>query len=925
MGETAPLQTTAGSLGIVGVGGLLGGGTVAPRVHSAIVERLRARIAACREHHRSCQGRYERGRAESSDRERENTLQLLTLVQHGQGTRKTSKHIKNPPPPDYHHHQQQHQLLLGASGSGNELNGDRQTSNGLDQRNSALIALQGSLKRRLVVNVSSNHSKKSNGITENSFLDFKKIRANEHLPGTQNAYRVTDGLKHSTNGSIPVQQAEPRKFNASSSANCNTNDMFCLTLKDIKKEPGESLPCSKHTEVPMSQDNLYRYGDDLGEPLIDPDLQELFNELTYISVPPMSDSELQNMINITIKQDEPFNIDIGQNHRTTPTSLAMDKVVIKSEYPHSLDHCRVDSPQLRPPSTGPTYSMASTSLTTSLNTSGSQVQVSSSTNRLPSWQELSHAQQLKQMAANRQHTITQHHQPGQLTNWSNVPPVGSTSRPFGQEKIPSPFRQQQFSPHRTSMSAAPPNGSQPKVINSYLYKTSPNSQSSQLDMVNQQKPQDSNKNPVNSNHSSVEPHPSSTKTMFHFNSDQANHQVPSVLNPQSKSILQFTQQQQAAAAPQQHEPLQQSKPGANQNLQRTQAFQHKMLIPKIEPNQQISGLHYQPTHQQQEKSNSQDQLNRHLSRPPPDYKDQRRTNMTVQPGTQYSAHNVPPQHSGHSSANHGSKISPSLQGPQSIYGTVQCPQQPMYNVNPGVNHIQQQTSPSSMATSQNTHVLSRQSTGNGLQPFGTGTTVNPLQLRSGSGQGTSMVGQRAPNGMVNSSATQSWVPPDSKKQDAACFTNNNQFPNQSLQNVLANQHFPQRSLPPSNQIPQGIQMRPLTQMSQGNNGQTIESLRGLNRGQSQPRTPILPSLSPSEGSSTMMGNTFTSANPTSRSFQGTDTTNDLGSFDFLSQNSGLGSALNSDSDFIDALLKTGHINDDWMKDINLDDIFKNNS
>lgn len=142
MGETAPPQAPAGSLGIGVSGvGLLGGGSAAPRLHSAIVERLRARIAVCRQHHLNCEGRYERSRAESSDRERENTLQLLTLVQHGQGTRKNSKHNKSTcaAPPDYRQHQQQ-QLLADDSG---DINGDRhhQTPNNLGQRNPALVAV----------------------------------------------------------------------------------------------------------------------------------------------------------------------------------------------------------------------------------------------------------------------------------------------------------------------------------------------------------------------------------------------------------------------------------------------------------------------------------------------------------------------------------------------------------------------------------------------------------------------------------------------------------------------------------------------------------------------------------------------------------------------------------------------------------------
>lgn len=169
MGDTAPPQAPAGGLGGASGAGLLGGGSVTPRVHSAIVERLRARIAVCRQHHLSCEGRYERGRAESSDRERESTMQLLSLVQHGQGTRKASKHAKAtattattttpapppaapsvasqaaatapPPPPDYHHHHQQHRLTSNDNGGINREQQPPASTPG-DQRNSALLAVR---------------------------------------------------------------------------------------------------------------------------------------------------------------------------------------------------------------------------------------------------------------------------------------------------------------------------------------------------------------------------------------------------------------------------------------------------------------------------------------------------------------------------------------------------------------------------------------------------------------------------------------------------------------------------------------------------------------------------------------------------------------------------------------------------------------
>lgn len=157
MGDTAPPQAP----------GLLGGGGSAavPRVHSAIVERLRARIAVCRQHHLSCEGRYERGRAETADRERENTLQLLNLVQHGQTARKGGKHSKAaassagpanttaPPPADYYHQQL---LSNGTSGGGSGINGEQRQGSaaGAEPRNPALIAVSLSHFPLVIVGIS---------------------------------------------------------------------------------------------------------------------------------------------------------------------------------------------------------------------------------------------------------------------------------------------------------------------------------------------------------------------------------------------------------------------------------------------------------------------------------------------------------------------------------------------------------------------------------------------------------------------------------------------------------------------------------------------------------------------------------------------------------------------------------------------------
>ena len=109
MGEATPAHPNTGGFvpmlgGVVGMGSMPGGvnggpgmiaaaaasrGSSVPQLHSAIVERLRARIELCRRHHATCESRYQRGEAERSDRGHESTLHLLNIVhQQGAGTRK---------------------------------------------------------------------------------------------------------------------------------------------------------------------------------------------------------------------------------------------------------------------------------------------------------------------------------------------------------------------------------------------------------------------------------------------------------------------------------------------------------------------------------------------------------------------------------------------------------------------------------------------------------------------------------------------------------------------------------------------------------------------------------------------------------------------------------------------------------------------
>ncbi|XP_034972485.2 mastermind-like protein 2 [Zootoca vivipara] len=1070
MGDTAPPQAP----GLLGGGG--GGSVAAPRVHSAIVERLRARIAICRQHHLSCEGRYERGRAESSGRERESTLQLLNLVQHGQAARKGGKHSKAaaanghsggggsigasappanaaaPPPADYY---RQQLISNGTTGGRSGINGEQPGSaSGGEQRNPALIALQGSLKRKLVVNLSPAINKRSNGIADCTFLDIKRIRVGDNnLSVGQGGHCGNNCPNQPVLGTLTAEQGAQRKVGSpTGNTHSNANGMFNMTLKEVKKEPGETSSCSKHLDGQGSQGNPFpiRYGEDAGEQLMDPELQELFNELTNISVPPMSDLELENMINATINKDEPFSMDLGQQQvqrapSARSSSLQMDKMVIKQEYSPGLNQASVGSPQMRPPSTGSAYTMsgavmsASSPIPSAPQTPPSQG--SSVPNRpLASWQEVSHAQQLKQIAANRQqHALIQQCQQSQPPSpWPVEPSPGS----FVQEKISSPpFHQQQFSPQSSGMPGVPGNGNQPKAMNNYLYRPSSMPQGNPMNMMMQRKPQDLNRGYISSGQMSLEEPQNNIKPLFHFNSEQASQQMPSVLGSQNKpSILHYAQQQQqqqqqpnSAAVQQQNQQQQQQtrppQPLQSQPLQRPPniplALQQKILLQKMlqgqlqypappqhqldqhsvlgqsagpnptsnactNPNaassymnspqqallnqqlkQQLLLQHQQQQQQQKilteaEKMTPQDQLNRHLTRPPPDYKDQRRNQVNMQQTHPYSGGSpavsvssnlcfsnsistpsLSPQASGLLTTTHGARM-PSLPTTRHLvcYGNIPCSQPSAYSVAAsGAIQVSQHRNPNQMISNQQSNsAASRQGppgqgSNNSLLAYDGGPGISSQQGKLSLNQGTSSA-PRPPNVMVSSnSATPTWASQETgakqqetRKAVGSPFPAGSPYTNQPLQHTSAHQQFPQRAMGPApNQLAAPQIRTPTSQMNQTLNGQASGAPKSLGARPGQVRAQTVPHLNPPGVSmaapNSLPSNHFpsSSSQASARAYQGTDHTSDL-AFDFLNQQGdSMGPALNSDPDFIDSLLKTEPGNDDWMKDINLDEILGGHS
>ncbi|XP_013924097.1 PREDICTED: mastermind-like protein 2 [Thamnophis sirtalis] len=906
--------------------------------------------------------------------------------------------------------------------------------------------LQGSLKRKLVVNLTPGNNKRSNGIADNTFLDIKRIRGGDNNLSMGRGQCGNSCPNPSVLGSFSVGQGAPRKMdNSTSNSHAGANGMFNMTLKEVKKEPGETISCSKHMDGQTSQNSVYpnQYGEDTGEQLMDPELQELFNELSNISVPPMSDLELENMINATIKQDEPFNIDIGQQIQRGPpapsSSLQVDKMVIKQEYSPGLSQASVGSPQMRPPSTDSAYTMPGAAMSTSSPIpSVPQTQTPPSqgtsvpTRPLANWQEVSHAQQLKQIAANRQqHALIQQCQQSQsATSWPGLSSTEPSSGSFVQEKMSSPSfhqQQQQFSPQNSAMSSIPVNGTPSKGMNSYSYRPNSMPQGSSVNMAMPRKPQDIPRNYVGNNQVSLEESQNSIKPLFHFTSEQANKQISSGLGaPNKPSLLHYAQQppQQLSNSAVQPQTSQQQQPhsGQPQHLQRPPnvplALQQKILLQKMLQNQPGAALQFlgpqnqmnqhtvlnqsggtnpgssscpnantgtnyinsspqallnqqlkqqfllQQQQQQQilteaEKATPQDQLNRHLTRPPPDYKDQRRGQVNVQQTHQYpggspavsinsnlcfsspiSTPNILPQQPNLLSTTHGTRMS-SLPAGHHVSCYIPCSQANAYNVAPsGVSQVAQHRNLNPIVTGQNNPTASRPAPpgqGNNMPTFDNGLGVNSQQGKLSLNQGTST--QRPSNVMVSSNAAaQNWVSSEagSKQQETqrasgSPFSSGSSYTNQPLQRTNALQQFPQRAMVPPNQLG-ALQMRtPTSQMNPSLNGQGGGPPKPQSAMPTQLQAEVVAHLNPPRVGMTqphpLSSNQFSSSAtqmPT-RAFQGTDHSSDL-AFDFLNQQAdNIGPALNSDPDFIDSLLKTEPNNDDWMKDINLDEILGGHS
>ncbi|XP_056139832.1 mastermind-like protein 2 [Lampris incognitus] len=922
MGEATPAQPAAGGfvpMLAVGMGSMPGGvsgsiaasrGSAVPQLHSAIVERLRARIELCRRHHSTCENRYRRGQAETSDREHESTLHLLNLVHQGPGNRKTKgSRGSAQQPPEY-----------------NRTNGEQKTPNSEgEQKISTRIALQGSLRRKIEGHAPG-HTAKQNGLSCGlSGSDFKRVRMD------------TSGLGH---GSCSHNLAQCQSLQGSSAMGSSMqrknymmphgvgSELFNMTLKEMKKEPTEVPSCGQ-----SSTEMIFDFKDE-GGGQIDPELQDLFDELTK-TVPSLNDLEFEKML----KQDDTFGLDLGRPSSAGAAGGLCSPLEkpIKTEYSPDFSQTHCGSPQLRPASAGPSFTMSSTSLTTSPTTSTQKANTQAGHPRaMTCWPEVSHAEQLKQMAANQQqpksllHHHHHHHQTSpNLTSWAPAMSTHSPTSSFSQDKVsnPMPLCQQRIT-------------SQSKGINNCLFKLNGHTGSNHLDMkaintkptlhfspkvpnsVSQSVPimtSSLNKTPAKQQQQSSSTGPNQPHSGLNYQNPQISASGGLCLQPKSipqhGAGLPFKLSQQRQGIP----------PGprlpTNCNIGGLSNQSHPQQRPPV-PNTQQKGIskaqamqrpltQHQHTINDIDKDNAQDQFSRHLTRPPPDYK-QPRGLVGVQQGNLFTGINSSqplnngPENDLQSMSRHlpngsGSKMAPSSTDRRFGTGSDCHPSS-------CIGQFQQQANQHRIGLSLNRPRFPEPNTqGN---TFGMNNVANvQLPRTTVDQQSSGVAGQGLGGLMTNISA--GW-PSETKQMTNVQGIRRLPLPlhSQGAPLDMPNNPYQQRHISPPNQAAPDVGVLPLNPTIRGAVPRPSQAMLSS--------LPTLGSLNQASPEQRVPPGNFSSSSPSPSSYQSNRTNRLI--FDFLPEGDNTVPGINTDSDFIDSLLKSGSGNDDWMKDINLDEI-----
>ncbi|PWA28046.1 hypothetical protein CCH79_00012091, partial [Gambusia affinis] len=769
----------------------------------------------------------------------------------------------------------------------------------------AMGDLQGSLRRKMEGNTP---GLKQNGLSCGfTGSDFKRVRLDASGLGQGSC---NHNLTHPLQGSstIGLQRKNYMMPHGIGS------DMFHMTLKEMKKEPQEIQSCG-HSNSEM----IFDFKDE-GSGQIDPELQELFDELTK-SVPPLNDLEFEKIL----KQDDTFGLDLGRPNSAGAAATLCSPVdkVIKTEHSQDFGQGHNGSPQLRPASAGPSFTLNSTASTNASQKGNAQTGHSRT---MPCWPEISHAQQLKQMAANQQQpgALLHHQHQTQhvgMTSWTtNMSPQPTTSS-FAKAKVSN-----QATLNQQKM------GSHNKGISNCLFKSNGHNGSHQLDMKGLSSKPTLHFSPKVS-HSTSQSMSIMTNSMTKTEQHQ---QSPSPSQNQAHSALHFQNQQistssavclqpksVSAGLPFRMPPQQQAVPaGPRMPTSGSLGVLSAPSQPQPSaPSNQQKGPARGPPMQRQvnlqqhsisntDKDNTHDQFSRHLTRPPPDYK-QSRSLVGIQQANIFPGQN-PAQSPSNGPDNNLQSISCQLSsGPTSKMSPLGSDRR--FGIRPDchpsscIGQFQQQNSHGRIGLSQSKPRF--------LAPSTQGKSFGMNNVAGGQHQRATadLHSSRVPVQNLGGSMTNVGLGWGSANKQVA--TGLRRLPNPlQLQGVqdLPNHPYQQRHVGPPNQVAQDAGMPSLGDPGQARPSQAMMScpspLGNLSQASPEQRVPAA---------------SFPDASPSSSSYQ-SNRSNRL-TFDFLPEGDNTVPGINADSDFIDSLLKSGSGNDDWMKDINLDEILGSHS
>ncbi|XP_033488965.2 mastermind-like protein 1 isoform X1 [Epinephelus lanceolatus] len=464
---------------------------VTPR-HSAVMERLRRRIELFRQHHNSCENRYENATLERLEHERQQTFALHQRCLQAKAKR-SNKHRQPQPSGD-----QAGQRAPGNGGGGSAELGESGGTAAEQSRNSTLIALQETVKRKLESASSPLGRDQVNGFSD-GFPPNKKACLDN---GTTNGSPLDSKL-----GISDALNSNGTHAQAGESTDGGREAGSDFQRKEMKQEPDDILPI-----MPPSGGGNNSLFPDLN--LNEQEWTELMEELNCS----VAYEDIQDILNDGFEdRKDPLELVPtpggagagaggaagGGGGQSSQGLLPPDLASVKTEFsPASVafeQDSRTGSPQVRSTSSGPpphpTSSPVASSSASSPALPPSQPappprQLQPPPNHLlppgpPVPKDLSPAQQLQQLAAQQQraqhlHGQMQHKQPQPGTKFHNQgphahpppwPQMANTSQSplggaFGMDKPTSPsLYPQDFNPNAQKQLLMPgqPNKSSPKA------------------------------------------------------------------------------------------------------------------------------------------------------------------------------------------------------------------------------------------------------------------------------------------------------------------------------------------------------------------------------------------------------------------------------------------------------------------------------